>query len=83
MLSVESKVPKVSMKLTGCTFSVTGAPIQRINWSLERDGKGIEIRLRSTLKATVSENYLVELFRLLSESLQVFVLGNEKNRIES
>lgn len=83
MLSVESKSPKVSMKLTGGTFSVTGAPIQRINWSLERDGKRIEIRLRSTLKATVSETYLVELFGLLSESLQVFVLGNEKSPIES
>lgn len=77
-LSVESKTPKVSMKLTGGTFSVTGAPIQKITWSLANDGKGIEVRLRSMLKATVNETYLVELFRLLNESLQVFVLGNEK-----
>lgn len=78
MLSVESKSPRVSMKLTGGAFSVTGAPIQKITWSLEDDGKGVEIRLRSSLEATVNETYLVELFRLLNESLQVFVLGNEK-----
>src|SRR5436190_15569574 len=36
MLSVESKSPNVSMKLTGGTFSITGAPIQRIIWSSER-----------------------------------------------
>lgn len=78
MLSVESKSPKVSMKLTGGTFSVSGAPIQRLTWSLEDDGKGIEVRLRSTVKATVNETYLVDLFRLLNESLQVLVLGDEK-----
>ena len=79
MLSVvESKSTKVSMKLTGGTFSVIGAPIQRITWSLEDGGKGIEVRLRSTLKATVSETYLVDLFRLLDESLQIFVLNDEK-----
>ena len=83
MLSVESKSPKVSMKLTGGTFSVTGAPIQRIGWSLDRDGKGIEVRLRSTVKATLNETYLEELFRSLDESLQVFVLSNERNPIES
>jgi len=77
MLSVESKSPKVSMKLTGGTFSVTGAPIQRLTWSLEDDGKGIEVRLRSTLKARVNETYLVDLFRLLNESLQVLVLRDE------
>ena len=78
MLSVESKSPKVSMKLTGGTFSVSGAPIQRLTWSLADDGKGIEVQLRSTLKATVNETYLVDLFRLLNESLQVLVLGDEK-----
>ena len=83
MVSVESKSPKVSMKLTGGTFSVTGAPIQRIEWSLERDGKGIEVHLRSTVKATLNETYLEELFRLLNESLQIFVLSNERNPIES
>jgi hypothetical protein len=79
VLSVESKTPKASMKLTGGAFSVTGAPIQKITWSLEDDGKEVEVRLRSTLKATVNEMYLVDLFRLLNESLQVLVLGNEKS----
>jgi hypothetical protein len=79
MLSVESQSPKVSMKLTGGTFSVTGAPIQRIAWSSERNGKGIEVHLRSTVKATLNETYMEELFRLLNESLHVFVLGNERN----
>ena len=83
MLSVESKTPKVSMKLTGGTFSVTGAPIQRISWSSAQGDKEIEVRLRSIVKRTLDEPYLEELFRLLSESLQVFVLGNEKNTIET
>jgi len=83
MLSVESMLPNVSMKLTGGTFSVTGAAIQRIAWSLEREGKRIEVRLRSTVKATLNETYLEELFGLLSESLHVFVLGNERNTIET
>jgi hypothetical protein len=83
MLSVESKTPKVSMKLTGGTFSVTGAPIQRISWSLAQGGKEIEVRLRSIVKRTLDEPYLEELFRLLSESLRVFVLSDEKNTIET
>jgi hypothetical protein len=83
MLSVESKTPKVSMKLTGGTFSVIGAPIQRISWSLAQGDKEIEVCLRSIVKRTLDEQYLEELFRLLSESLQVFVLGNEKNAIET
>jgi hypothetical protein len=77
MLSVESESPKVSMKLTGATFTVTGAPIQRIAWSLKPSGKEIEIRLRSTVKTTLKDSYLEDLFRLLNESLQVFVLGAE------
>ncbi len=76
-LSVESESRKVSMQLTGGTFSVSGAPIQRIAWSLEPDGKRVEVRLRSTVKVTLKETYLDELFGLLSESLQVFVLRNE------
>ncbi|MBI4659487.1 MAG: hypothetical protein HY735_11660 [Verrucomicrobia bacterium] len=78
-LSVESKTPRASMKLTGGTLSVTGAPIQRITWSLESEGKRVEVRLRSTVEVTVSGTYLVELFELLKESLQIFVLSDEKN----
>jgi hypothetical protein len=33
-LSAESKTPKMSMKLTSGAFSVTGAPIEKIMWSL-------------------------------------------------
>jgi len=79
MLSVESKSPKASMKLIGGTFSVTGAPVQRIAWSLGRAGKEIEVRLRSTVETTLNGTYLEELFRLLTESLQLFVLSDERN----
>lgn len=79
MLSVESNSTKGSMKLTGGTFSVTGASIQRISWSLDDDRKGVEIRLRSTLKTTLNETYLVDLFNLLNESLHLLVLDDEKN----
>ena len=83
MLSVESKSPKVSMKLTGGTFTVTGAPIQRIAWSLDPSGKDIEVRLRTTVKTTLNEGYLEESFHLLNESLQVFVFDNEGAPIET
>ena len=83
MLSVESKSPKVSMKLTGGTFTVTGAPIQRIAWTLDPDGKAIEIRLRTIVKTTLNEGYLEDSFRLLNESLQVFVFDNERTPIET
>lgn len=78
MLSVESKSPKVSMKLTGGTFSVSGTAIQRLSWFLEDDGKGIVITLRATVKATVNETYFVDLFKLLNESFKALVLGDEK-----
>jgi hypothetical protein len=79
LLSMESESRKVSMKLTGGTFSVSGAPIQRIIWSLERDGKGVEVKLRSSVRVTLKETYLDELFGLLSESLQVFVLNKHRS----
>jgi hypothetical protein len=78
-LSVESKSRRVSMKLTGGTFSVAGAPVQRIAWSLNPDGKEFEVRLRSTVETTLNATYLEELFRLLTDSLQVFVLNDERN----
>jgi hypothetical protein len=78
LLTVETESRKVSMKLTGGTFSVSGAPIQRITWSLEGDGERVEVRLRSNVRVTLKETYLDELFGLLSEALQVFVLNHEK-----
>jgi hypothetical protein len=82
-LSVESKTPRASMKLTGGTFSVKGAPIQRITWSLESEEKRVDVRLRTTVKTTVNETYLVKLFRLLNESLQAFILSDEKKSDQS
>lgn len=82
-MSVESKTPKVSMKLTSGTLSVGGAAIQRITWSLENEGNEIEVRLRSTLKVKVNAMYLVDLFKVLNDSFQVLVLGNEKKPNQS
>lgn len=77
-LSVESSTSKMSMKLTGGTFSVTGAPIERITWSRTDNEKNIELWLRSIFDATINEAYLVDAFKLLNETVEVFVLGDEK-----
>lgn len=77
MSFVESKTTTVSMKLTSGGLSVTGAPIQKISWSLENDRKDIEIRLRSTQAVSVNQMYLADLFGVLQEFFQVFVLGDE------
>jgi hypothetical protein len=78
LLSLESKTPAVSIKLTGGTLSVTGAPIQRISWTVGKNAKQIEVRLQTTQNGTVSEMFLTDLFKLLNDSLHALVLGDDK-----
>jgi len=69
----------VSMKLTGGTFAIAGAPVQRIAWVVRRDMKQVKIQLQLTQERTLREMYLADLFDLLTKSFNVLVTGNEKN----
>lgn len=77
--SVESRMGVVSMKLTGGTFAIAGAPVQRIAWVVRRDMKQVKIQLQLTQERTLREMYLADLFNLLTKSFNVLVTGNEKN----
>ncbi len=76
LLSEEQKTAGVSMKMTRGTFSLTGAPIKRIDWRESKDKKrSINVVIEGDVRRTVSEEYMCEMWEWINKQFQLFVLG--------
>jgi len=73
LLSVETKIASFSIKLTGGTLTLSGAPINRIRWNLRKGGKEMVFDLRSVFAGALDEAYLVDLFNTLVSSFRLFI----------
>jgi hypothetical protein len=71
---VETTVQDVSLKMTGGTITVTGAPVHRMQWWLFETASA-RIRLFASAQAVISEHYLRETFSLLNNAFIALVLG--------
>jgi len=80
-LSVEQKTVDISVKITGCDLSLTGAPVNKIQWST-REGKNrtvVDVRMEADRSLMVSEKYLTECWDWINNQFAFFVLGKRKD----
>ncbi len=79
-LNVEHKTVDMSIKLSGCEMSLTGAPIDRIKWRKVRVPKdSVYVELKGERKLTVTEDYLKENWDWVCEQFESFILGRRKD----
>ena len=63
----------VSIKLTRGRFTISGAPIEHIDWSIRDDGKRVRIWIEGDSDETVGEEYLQRTYEWLESQLSLFV----------
>ncbi len=81
LLSEEQKTASISMKMTKGTFSLTGAPIKRIDWIELKDKKNLlHVIIQGDIRSTVSEKHMCEMWEWINTQFKLFVLG--KSRLE-
>ena len=68
----------LTIKQSGAKFTIDGAPISQIVWTLSDDAKSAEITVESIGEATISPNYILEQLAVLDSGFATFVLGKEK-----
>ena len=73
-----TSVRDVSIKTTGGTLSVTGAPINSIRWWLREDQDDAFVQLEAEKTFALDEGYLEECLDVLDSAFEAFVLQGEK-----
>lgn len=66
----------VQVKMIRGTLAVTGAPIERISWTI-LDEENAAIVLSAKLKSVVSDSYLAEAFESMCSGFAAFMRGGE------
>jgi hypothetical protein len=78
-LFVEQKMGDIAVRLTGGTFSISGAPIKQVRWSIQgKDGKA-HVEVRAETSKRIEENYLPSLVDWVNDQFSLFLLGRTKN----
>jgi len=72
-VSIETKSGEVGMKLTSGAITFSGAPIQRLRWSLKNEGKNVAIELETRREQILSEVYLLDTEKIVDDAFDVFV----------
>ena len=79
-LSVEQKAADVSIRLTGGSYAITGAPVKEIYWRELQDKKrSVHVRIKGNKRSQVSEEYLREMWDWINDQFWLFILGKTKN----
>ena len=71
---VETQASDVSLRTTGGSLAVRGAPVYGLWWWLE-DDKTARIEFRARLKREIKESYLVDIYQVLDSAFSALVLG--------
>ncbi|HEV57866.1 MAG TPA: hypothetical protein ENN87_10290 [Phycisphaerales bacterium] len=79
-LGAETRAGDLSMKLTGGTLSLKGAPIKRVSWHESGEGNELSVWIRvvGEQSFTVSSGYLTEAWAWVSGQYAMFVLGTAR-----
>jgi len=78
LLSEEQRTASISMKMTNGTFSLTGAPIRRIDWRELKDEKSLlHVKIHGDIRSTISEQYMCEMWEWINTQFKLFVLGKK------
>jgi hypothetical protein len=77
-MSIESRSGDMGIKLTAGTISLSGAPVQRLKWSLIKSkANKVEVELESRKERVLSELYLLETLETIDNAFGLFVMGHE------
>jgi hypothetical protein len=71
--ATEQKTADMSMKLTGGTLKIEGAPVKRLVWTLGKDS--VRVRLEAERKERVDDAYVSRCFDWMKTQFDLFVLG--------
>lgn len=75
LLSSETSAAGVSMRLTGGVLTLTGSPVEKVQWSLREDGKHVTVSVESRTTCAITDDYLVDLQRRSRSLFEIAVLG--------
>ena len=71
--ATEQRSADMSMKLTGGTLDIEGAPVTRLVWTLRKNT--VFVRLEAERKETVDDDYLARTLSWINAQFDLFVLG--------
>ncbi len=69
----------VTLKLSGATISVQGAPISKIEWRLTDDNDTVRIRLSVSKELKITESYIVDAQQLIESAFEAIVVKGGSN----
>ena len=80
-LSPKQKSGDMTVKLTGCSLSLTGVPVTSIRWNIRKEGKKriVHVCIEAERSETISEQYLPGLCTWMEKQLLLFVLGRRED----
>ncbi len=78
--SPEQKSGDMTARLTGCTFSLTGAPVTGVRWNIREEGKKriVRVSMKAEKLETISEQYLTGLWDWMEQQFRLFVLRRDE-----
>ena len=79
-LAREQKTLDMSIRLTGGSLSLTGAPIKKVHWTELKDNNAlVSVTIEGERTATVSERYMCEMWEWINDEFSLFILGKRKD----
>ncbi len=78
--SPEQESGDVTVRMTGCTLSLTGAPVTGVRWNIREEGKKciVRVSMKAERSETISEQYLTGLWDWMEQQFRLFVLRRDK-----
>jgi hypothetical protein len=74
-MAIETKTGNLTIKMEGGRYSLSGAPINGVQWSRVEDSETFRIKIEAQRSLTVGESYLVDQFVWGEQMLNTFILG--------
>jgi len=78
-LAVGEETGGMKIRLTGGTFSITGAPIKTIRWWSIEKGKRVMVHLEARRTVKIDETYLQDALDWVNGQEGIFLLGKADN----
>ena len=75
----EQQTGKMTVKLTGGTFSIAGAPVNEICWSIDENKKEASITVEAEKVVEIEESYLQKQLDWINNQFNIFVLMRTDN----
>ena len=74
-LMVERKYARMSMRMSGSTITIEGAPIRQVKWESLDDKKHVEVEIWGHQKIMIDKQYLEDARQWIESFFESFVLG--------